>query len=84
VKTVNRSSVAEIRRQNQLAAVQRHQEAEEYLQRARQLDAQGKTGVARIYYQMAARRSTGAQQQVILDRLQTINAQRAAKFVERP
>lgn len=84
VKTVNRSSVAEIRRQNQLAAVQRHQEAEEYLQRARQLDAQGKTGVARIYYQMAARRSTGAQQQVILDRLQTINAQRAAKLVERP
>lgn len=84
VKTVNRSSVAEIRRQNQLAAVQRHQEAEAYLQRARQLDAQGKTGVARIYYQMAARRSTGAKQQVILDRLQTINAQRAAKLVERP
>ena len=83
-RTANRSSVAEIRRQNQLAAVQRHQEAEEYLQRARQLDAQGKTGVARIYYQMAARRSTGAQQQVILDRLQTINAQRAAKLVERP
>ena len=83
-RTTPRSSVAEIRRQNQLAATQRQQEAEEYLKRARELDVQGKTGVARIYYQMAARRSTGAQQQVILDRLQTINTQRAAKLVERP
>lgn len=83
-RTANRSSVAEIRRQNQLAVGRRQQEAEEYWQRARQLDAEGKVGVARIYYQMAARRSTGAQQQVILDRLQTLDAQRAARFAERP
>ena len=80
----SRSSVAEIRRQNQLAAVQRQQEAQEYLQRARQLDAQGKLGVARIYYQMAARRITGKEQQIILNRLQTLNAQRAAGLAERP
>lgn len=80
----NRSSVAEIRRQNQLATLQRQQEAAEYLQRARQLDSQGKVGVARIYYQMAARRITGSEQQVILDRLQTLNAQRAARLAERP
>ena len=83
-RSSTRSSVAEIRRQNQLAAVQRQQEAEEYLQRARQLDAQGKTGVARIYYQMAARRTTGKEQQVILDRLRTLNAQRSAGAAERP
>lgn len=83
-RTTSRSSVAEIRRQNELAAAKRQQEAEGYWQRARQLDAEGKVGVARIYYQMAARRSTGAQQQVILDRLQTLDAQRAARLVERP
>ena len=68
----------EIRRQNQAAALQRQQEATEFLLKARQLDRDGKTGVARIYYQMAARRSTGVQQQVILDRLRQINSQRAA------
>jgi len=79
-----RSSVAEIRRQNQQAAAQRQQEAEEYLQRARQLDAEGKIGVARIYYQMAARRTVGREQQSILDRLRTLTAQRAAGLTERP
>ena len=73
------AGVREIRRQNQIAASQREQEATESLSRARQLDRDGKTGVARIYYQMAARRSTGVQQQMILDRLRQINSQRAAQ-----
>lgn len=80
----NRSSVDEIRRQNHLAAVRRQQEANEFVQRAEQLDSAGKPGVARIYYQMAARRSSGSQQQKILDRLQQLNAQRAAKIVHQP
>ena len=75
---VRPAGVMEIRRQNQVAALQRQQEATEFLLKARQLDRDGKTGVARIYYQMAARRSTGVQQQVILDRLRKINSQRAA------
>jgi len=76
--SVKPAGVMEIRRQNQAAALQRQQEATEFLLKARQLDRDGKTGVARIYYQMAARRSTGVQQQVILDRLRQINSQRAA------
>ena len=77
--TVRPAGVMEIRRQNQVAASQRQQEATEFLAKARQLDRVGKTGVARIYYQMAARRSTGVQQQMILDRLRQINRQRAAQ-----
>ena len=80
----NRSSVAEIRRANHLAAVQRQQEAEEYLQHARQLEDAGRTGGARIYYQMAARRTSGLQQRKILDRLQQINVQRAVKIAQQP
>ena len=76
---IRAAGVMEIRRQNQLAASQRQQEAAECLAKARQLDRDGKTGVARIYYQMAARRSTGVQQQMILDRLRQINSQRAAQ-----
>ena len=74
--SVRPTGVMEIRRQNQLAASQRQQETTEFLAKARQLDRAGKTGVARIYYQMAARRSTGVQQQMILDRLRQINSQR--------
>ena len=82
VPSVRPAGVMEIRRQNQVAALQRQQETTEFLLKARQLDMDGKTGVARIYYQMAARRSMGAQQQVILDRLQQINSQRAAAVPE--
>jgi hypothetical protein len=74
--------VMEIRRQNHLAASHRQQEVAEFLLKARQLDRDGKPGVARIYYQMAARRSTGPQQQVILDRLRQINSQRAARVAQ--
>ncbi len=80
--SVRPAGVMEIRRQNHLAASQRQQEAAEFLLKARQLDLDGKPGVARIYYQMAARRSTGAQQQVILDRLRQINSQRATRVAQ--
>ena len=37
----------------------RAEEAETYFARARAAEAEGKTGIARIYYQMAARRASG-------------------------
>ena len=71
--------VEEIRRQNQLAASERAREASHFLEKARELDAQGNVGVARIYYQMAARRTQGPMQQAIMVRLREINLKRGER-----
>ncbi len=49
-------SLAEIRQQNERAAAQRSVEAADYLAQGQRAEAEGKTGVAKIYYQMALRR----------------------------
>ena len=49
-------SVEQIRRQNELARVQRTAEAEEFFAKGQRAEAEGKGGVAKIWYQMAARR----------------------------
>jgi hypothetical protein len=60
-----RASLAELRRQAAQQQVQRDAEAEHYLQRARQAQAQGNPGAARVYLQMAASRARGALKQEI-------------------
>jgi hypothetical protein len=50
-------SLAEIRRQNEQRAGQRSAEAEKYWAQGHRAEAEGKTGVAKIYYQMALRRA---------------------------
>ena len=53
-------SVADIRREREGAADGKRQEALALLQRGEQAQADGKPGVARVYYQMAARRLADA------------------------
>ncbi len=47
-------------------------EAVAFLEKARQLVADGKPGVAKIYYQMALRRTKGSQRQTVLAELDTL------------
>jgi hypothetical protein len=64
-----RLSVAEIQRQRQTSATVEEQEATAWFEKARQAEAEGKPGLARIHYQMAARRAGGELKQQILQRL---------------
>jgi len=67
-------SLAEIRRQNEQAVAQRAAEAEEYLAKGRRAEAEGKSGVAKIYYQMALRRADKTLVQEVMDRLSALDA----------
>lgn len=61
-KTQNESvagSVADVRRQQIAAFDKQQQEAADYLRRGQAAEAEGKTNVAKIFYQMAARRASG-------------------------
>lgn len=49
-------SLAEIRRQNEQAAARRSAEAADYFAQGQRAEAEGKAGVAKVYYQMALRR----------------------------
>jgi hypothetical protein len=60
-----RASLAELRSQAPQQQAQRDAEAEHYVQRARQAQAQGNRGAARVYLQMAASRARGALQREI-------------------
>ena len=59
----------------QAAAAQQSEDTElaALLEKAKGAEAAGKPSVARIYYQMAARRATGDQQREILTHLQSLN-----------
>jgi hypothetical protein len=50
------TSLADIRQQNERAAARRSAEAADYFAQGQRAQAEGKTGVAKIYYQMAMRR----------------------------
>ena len=52
-------SLAELRAEHQRDQQARQDEAARWLQRGRQAESAGKANVARVYYQMAARRATG-------------------------
>lgn len=60
-----RASLAELRNQAAQQQAQRDAEAAHYLQRARQAQAQGNPGAARVYLQMAASRARGTLKQEI-------------------
>jgi len=61
------------------AALQR--EALAHLEKAQQLEAAGKTGVAKIYYRMAYNRATGDLKRQIAER---VKAMESARVAERP
>jgi len=67
-------SPEEIRRQNELAAAKRETDAQQFFQKAELAVAQGRTGSAKIYYNMAARRSSGAFRDRVLSRLESLTA----------
>ncbi len=65
-------SVAQARRMHQADEGQQRQQALAYLQRGRNAESVGKSNVARIYYQMAARRAAGPLRDEILGRLRQL------------
>lgn len=65
-------SVAAIKAQAAAASQTEDAELAVILEKAKGAEAAGKTNVARIYYQMAARRARGTQQQEILQHLNTL------------
>ncbi len=56
----------------------RADDAEKFFARARQAETDGKTSVARVYYQMAARRASGALKEQALARLQGLQGIQSA------
>ncbi len=62
-------SVDDERRRREVQAENRSSEAQAFFLRGQEAEAAGKANVARIYYQMAARRATGEFQNEILARL---------------
>ena len=76
--TSGEQSVAEIRRNQLLQDQARLQEVEELVERARGAEQAGKLGVARIYYQQAANRSTGELKALLLEKEQELKLRKAA------
>jgi hypothetical protein len=67
-------SVEEIRRRNELAAANRDAEAAAYFAKAQAAEAEQKPGVAKIYYQMVARRPAGDLRSQAETRLAALNS----------
>ncbi len=65
-------SVAEIRRQQAAASASRDAEVDGLLEQARAAESQGKAGVARIFYQQAARRATGDRQRELTAKIREL------------
>lgn len=72
-------SVEQIRRQNELAKAQRASEAEGFFAKGQRAEAEGKAGVAKIWYQMAARRAQGELQQEVARRLAILDGSAASQ-----
>ncbi|MFO0821109.1 MAG: hypothetical protein U1A77_24400 [Pirellulales bacterium] len=68
-------SVAEIRRRQAQETAERNDEVEQLVAKAREAESLGKGGVARIYYQQASRRATGARQQELAAKLRELTRQ---------
>lgn len=62
-------AVEDVRRQNELARLQRTAEAEDCFAKGQRAEAEGKAAVAKIWYEMAARRAEGELQQEVAARL---------------
>ena len=68
------ASVAEIRQQNAAAKERLEQEASDLFEQGQQAEVSGKRNVAKIYYQMATRRSTGAVKEQAAARLAELSS----------
>jgi hypothetical protein len=66
-------SIAEIRRGQAEEDAAAQQEAAQLFEQARQLQASGKPGVAKVYYRMAARQATGSLREQALDALRSLS-----------
>lgn len=76
-------SVAQARAERYRQQTARAQEATEFFQRGQTAEEAGKTGVAKIYYQMAARRANGELKGQIAARLESIDrAQTASNLAQ--
>ena len=67
------TSPEDIRRKNEAAKDQRDAEAVAYFEKAEAAVAEGKTGVAKIYFGMAAKRATGDFKSQVTERLDALN-----------
>ncbi|HMC09654.1 MAG TPA: hypothetical protein VKH44_00130 [Pirellulaceae bacterium] len=67
-------SLAAIRERNSAAADLQAAELAGYLAKARQAESEGKPGVAKIFYQMVARRDAGQLKQQAVERLVALDA----------
>jgi hypothetical protein len=70
--------LSQIRQRQQQAGREQQLEGLELMILAQQKELEGKLGVARIYYQQAARRLTGSRQQQVIKRLREIEVLRQA------
>lgn len=71
-------SVAAIRARNAAAAAARQSEAEQYFVKAEEAESAGKPAVARIYYQMVARREAGSLTELAKSRLAALGSKSAS------
>jgi len=74
------ASLEEIRRQRRLDAEARDAEARDFLARGIAAESSGKLQVARIYYQIAAKRASGTLHDEILARLDALRPQQAKQI----
>ena len=71
-------SVAAIRERKAAAKAEKVSEAAEYFAKAQKAEAEGKTGAAKIYYQMVMRRDTGTLKEQAQTRLAVLAGKAAA------
>ncbi len=74
-------SVAQARAERQRQQATRADEAADFFRRGRKAEAAGKAGVAKIYYQMAARRATGDLKGQIAEKLEAIGRAKTASKI---
>lgn len=67
-------SLVEIRQRNESAAAERADETKTYFAKAQTAEAENKPGIAKIYYQMVARRDQGALKTLALARIAALQA----------
>ncbi len=71
-------SVKQVQRDNEIALRELELEAAEYLKKAKKAESDERPGLAKIYYQMVARRTRGSQKTAILARIQAIDDAKGA------
>jgi alkylhydroperoxidase family enzyme len=67
------ASVAELAALRARELAEREKEAQDYLERARKAQEEGRLGVAKVYYQTAARKSSGRIREAALSALAVLN-----------